>query len=378
MKEPKGVQVIRRKRTDGTEALYYYHRPTGTALSSDPGERRIQAARLNGDALPHPSLVRGSLAWVIDEYKTGETWAKLEESTRADYGWHLDKLADEFGDLPVAAMGREGVKEYRKALIAAGQPYNTYHRLKKLKMVLNYARLELGLMRDDPFEGVDIPSPPRRDAVWSPEEDRILLEHAPPLIRRAFTLAAYTAQRPADCLHMTYDCIGQTVEHGNRRVLWVMLRQRKTKQPVWVPLHPTLRAEIATRLHGKSNLIAPSPTGRVWDLHNFARAFRSARIEAGLPDSLQFRDLRRTAMVRLAEAGATVPQIAAISGHSIEQTQKILEHYLPRNRQMALGAMDLLVERSGSIRRGFVLLQGGQANEEGAPTATGTDGATEL
>ncbi|MBB5695738.1 site-specific integrase [Muricoccus pecuniae] len=131
-------------------------------------------------------------------------------------------------------------------------------------------------------------------------------------------------------------------------------------------------------MHGKSNLIAPSPTGRAWGLHNFARAFSSARIEAGLPDNLQFRDLSRTSMVRLAEAGATVPQIAAISGHSIEQTQKILEHYLPRNRQMALGAMDLLVERSGSIRRGFVLLQGGQANGEGAPAATGTDAATEL
>ena len=97
-----------------------------------------------------------------------------------------------------------------------------------------------------------------------------------------------------------------------------------------------------------------------------------------MPDNLQFRDLRRTSMVRLAEAGATVPQIAAISSHSIKQTRKILEHYLPRNRQMALGAKDLLAERSGSIRRGFVLLQGGQANGEGAPTATGTNGATEL
>ena len=35
----------------------------------------------------------------------------------------------------------------------------------------------------------------------------------------------------------------------------------------------------------------------------------------------QARDLRRTAMLRMAEAGATVPQIASVSGHSIEATQ---------------------------------------------------------
>ena len=40
-------------------------------------------------------------------------------------------------------------------------------------------------------------------------------------------------------------------------------------------------------------------------------------------------------MVRMAEAGATVPQIAFVSGHSIEATQRILETYLPRNRDLA-------------------------------------------
>ena len=373
MTEPKGVNIIRRKRADGTYALYYYHRTTGTRLSADPEERRLEAMRLNGEAPPDPALVTGSLAWAVARYKAGEEWARLRESSRRDYAWHLDKLAAEFGDLPVAAIGREGVKEYRRQLLAAGQPFNTWHRLKKLRMLLNYARLELGVLRDDPFEGVEIPSPPRRNAVWGPEEVEILLTQAEPRIRRAFMLAAYTAQRPGDLVRMTYDCIGQTVERDGRKVLWVMLRQRETDRPVWVPLHPALREEIATRLHGRSSLIAPSPMGRVWDTHNFARAFREARLAAGLPEALQFRDLRRTAMVRLAEAGASVPQIAAISGHAIEQTQKILEHYVPRSRQMALGAMDLLVASAGQIRRGFALLKGGAGEPAGNTLRTGTD-----
>ena len=64
-------------------------------------------------------------------------------------------------------------------------------------------------------------------------------------------------------------------------------------------------------------------------------------IKAGLKN-LQFRDLRRTAIVRLAEACATVPEIASISGHTIDRCQRILEVYLPRNSKMAKAAVDKL------------------------------------
>ena len=60
----------------------------------------------------------------------------------------------------------------------------------------------------------------------------------------------------------------------------------------------------------------------------FNERFRRIAEHAGI--DAQARDLRRTAMLRMAEAGATVPQIASVSGHSIEATQRILETYLPR------------------------------------------------
>ena len=53
------------------------------------------------------------------------------------------------------------------------------------------------------------------------------------------------------------------------------------------------------------------------------------------------RDLRRTAVVRLAEAGATVPQIAAVTGWSIDYCQRIVDVYLPRRTEVALTAIEL-------------------------------------
>ena len=70
----------------------------------------------------------------------------------------------------------------------------------------------------------------------------------------------------------------------------------------------------------------------------FRRIAKRAQIDA------QARDLRRTAMVRMAEAGATVPQIASVSRHSIEATQRILATHLPRNRDLAEMAITRLAE----------------------------------
>ena len=68
--------------------------------------------------------------------------------------------------------------------------------------------------------------------------------------------------------------------------------------------------------------------------------FRDVRDDAGI-EILQPRDLRRTACVRLAEAGSNDIQIAAISGHSIESTRQILETYVVRTEAMAAAAIDL-------------------------------------
>jgi hypothetical protein len=51
---------------------------------------------------------------------------------------------------------------------------------------------------------------------------------------------------------------------------------------------------------------------------------------------------------RLAEAGCTDPEIAAITGHSLERTRQILETYLPRTPEMARNAMAKWESKSGT------------------------------
>lgn len=88
--------------------------------------------------------------------------------------------------------------------------------------------------------------------------------------------------------------------------------------------------------------------GRPWHTEKDDKALGKAWTEhmrdAGLdPDDvserLHFHDLRGTAVTLLAEAGATVPQIAAITGHTLESVTRILEKYLARTKELSEAAI---------------------------------------
>jgi hypothetical protein len=89
-------------------------------------------------------------------------------------------------------------------------------------------------------------------------------------------------------------------------------------------------------------------TGQPYKLDNFRHVFAVIRAAAGIDEiarqhgiegGLLFMDLPRTAVVHLARAGCSVPEFAAITGHSVSRTVSILEVYLPRDSEMAATAI---------------------------------------
>lgn len=54
---------------------------------------------------------------------------------------------------------------------------------------------------------------------------------------------------------------------------------------------------------------------------------------------VQFRDLRRTCVVYLGELGMDAHLIASVTGHDIDETQRILKTYIPRTTGRAARVM---------------------------------------
>jgi integrase len=129
----------------------------------------------------------------------------------------------------------------------------------------------------------------------------------------------------------------------------IRLKQQKTGKLVEVPVHrdllPVLEEAKAKRC---GVFIVTHGDGRPVRAQWITDQFLEIRRKCGL-ERVQGRDLRRTAIVFMAEAGCTEYQIAAISGHSIEATRKILETYLVRTLPMGRAAIKKWEENENKV-----------------------------
>jgi integrase len=104
--------------------------------------------------------------------------------------------------------------------------------------------------------------------------------------------------------------------------------------PVGTPVKSALDAETK-----RSTVILVNTEKKPWTEDGFRSSWRKACAAAGIT-GLTFHDLRGTAVTRLAIAGCTEAEIAAITGHSLCDVAAILDaHYLHRDPALAESAI---------------------------------------
>lgn len=165
------------------------------------------------------------------------------------------------------------------------------------------------------------------------------------------TLALWSGQRQADRFHL----LEGAVVDGRR-----YFRQGKTGAIVMVPEAPELtarlkaaRARRARRVVDTLHVVIDEAAGAPWRVDGYRRAFTAVRATAveGIPGRLApcpsladftDQDLRDTAVTWLARAGATDPEIAAVTGHELASVKRILKHYLAMHPELADNAIGKL------------------------------------
>jgi integrase len=168
--------------------------------------------------------------------------------------------------------------------------------------------IEEGIRKDDPTVGIKRPKLSHDGWHTWTEEEIAQFELTHPIgspARLAFALALYTGQRASDLVRMGR----QHVKSGE-----VSVAQQKTGARLWVPLHPDLKAIMDVSPSEHLTFIVteqgkPYSTGKAFG----ARMGSWAR-EAGLKNC-PLHGLRKACCRRLAEAGCSVHEIKAISGH---------------------------------------------------------------
>jgi integrase len=324
------LRYVTARRSRAGKVRWYWQR-RGHPLTRLPDaltERVAMVERLNSlaDAIVAarpPELERGTVGWVIARYRASDAWRDLAPGTTKYYRRFLSHIEALGPALPFASFTRRAVVDFIESYPKTHQRRQAAAVLRSLIRLAQYH----GIVETNTAAGLRLTVSKPRDRLWSEDEVVSWLKAAAAEdqhMASVFMLLRFTAQRPGDVLKMTWP----QYSAGAIRV-----RQQKTGALLDVPVHPDLAAYLDTVPRHKSCLTIVTYRGRPVAYNRFAERFRRICAAAGI--DAQARDLRRTAMLRMAEAGATVPQIASVSGHSIEATTRILETYLPRNRALA-------------------------------------------
>jgi integrase len=205
-----------------------------------------------------------------------------------------------------------------------------------LARILSFAK-DRGIISVNPCEkGGRLYVADRRDKIWTEQDIAAVLAAAPPELQLALILALWTGQRQGDLLRLPWSAYESP---------YIRLRQSKGRRRVALPAGAPLKVllDSATR---RGPLILTNTRGLAWTSDGFRTSWAKACNRAGV-SGLTFHDLRGTAVVRLAIAGASVPQIASVTGHSLKDVEAILDaHYLGRDVQLAEAAMLKLEART--------------------------------
>lgn len=216
-----------------------------------------------------------------------------DRSARAVQTRHLDAIFAKMAERPAAAMDLR----------------------KRLRHLFKLA-IKLGWRGDNPIDATDTFKLGTHH-TWTDEEIARFQARWPrgTARRTAFDLLLYTGQRSGDVRQMTWG----DVANGRLRVI----AQDKTGQAVSVRLHTDLAATLAE--HPREGVvILVTAFGKAFTEAGFGGWMAESIALAGLPERCVTHGLRKAAMRRLAEAGATDAEIMSISGH---RTRKEVSRY---------------------------------------------------
>ena len=387
-KPPKGVHPVKKTLRDGRVVIYDYAWKSGPPLVGLRASPEYLASHKEAlarrpevkDAKDEPETV-GDL---IHKYKETTAYTDLADETKRARGPRLDAIKKEFGDFPISAFSdrrsRGKFKEWRETIVqgtwppvhpkiaeklrAKGKPVKRRGSRamadrfwEDLNRVLNWSLWDMGYIESNPcLKGGRLYHGNRREKIWTADREHRFFYKNPEKVfvparvayQRTYYGAVWSGQRAWDIVDLRW---------SNYDGEYLRLQQHKRPRPdkpgkrvtikVAAPLKAMLdQMEIEAGVVGLSteerheHHIFLNNDGRPWkNSRSFSSGFAKAAHDAGVTDRT-FHDLRGTAVVRFALADASVPQIMAITGHSLGDIKSIFEaNYLHLDQSLGDAAV---------------------------------------
>lgn len=328
-----GIHRVSKRLADGSTAEYLYAWRGGPRMKEKPGTLAFTAefVRLSRDR-PDPPY-QGCLAEIVRAYIKSPAYLGLKPSTREGYDIAIKNIEANFFDMTavkIAAPGTRQIFLQWRDEIAQTHPRKADLFMSVLQRILWFG-MDREMIRRHPLEKVEkVNDGTRRDLIWTDEEIALFrngrkgkdgkwqVKPASEPLVRALMLGLWTGQRQGDLLKLTWSAYD-----GHS----IALRQSKTNAHVRVKVSQELKAVLDSVERADAVTILTNGQGLPWKT-GFKSSWRKAVAAAGIEDKT-FHDLRGTFVTLAYRNGASISEIAKVTGHSEKDAEGIIKkHYL--------------------------------------------------
>lgn len=317
---PLHVKLVRgRWYWDPPDRLRKSHNLKTVALGADQSNAWAYARTLNRENLSigKDQSPVGTVRWMIDTFLDSERCSGLSAVTQRDYRWLGQKVlsdipvgAHTLGQLPAASV-KPRHADFIYTIVRDERGEATAHYACRFARRLWHwaARREIVPMVN-PWAGMELKSPAARTALWTREQVEAVVkaaeESARPSLGLATLLAYWLGHRQGDVLGLTWTALDAGI-----------VETRKTGRvlPIDVSAYPKLNLALIGVSRSSTHVVTHERTGLPYNKYTFGHRWREIANKAGIPKTLQFRDLRATAITELADAGADIIELSTHSGH---------------------------------------------------------------
>jgi integrase len=247
----------------------------------------------------------GSVNAMVIGYLGSAQFGRLASTSQGQYRRILEGFRRQYGDLGIATLQRKHVVTMLDGK-AAQTPTAARDLLRCLKLIVKYA-ISIGVTDSDPTAGVRVKLA-KSDGfrTWS-EDDIAAFERVYPVgskPRLALALLLGTAVRIADVVRLGR---GQSALASST---WC---SKRPGAQVTIPVTSVLAEAINAAAPSDHVVFLLNERGGAFTAHAFSKWFvKACRLDKGL----SAHGLRKASCRRLAEAGCSANEIAAISGHA--------------------------------------------------------------
>ncbi len=316
-----GVHEVRRRLASGEMAVYRYAWRGGPRMQAEPDTHEfvVEYVRLTRDR--EDTKREGFLPGLVYVYRQSAAYTGLKADTKRSYDAAIDEIEAEFVDLPISAISQRGARatflEWRDQFAAT--PRKADMLITVLARIFSVA-LDRELIDRNPLEKVEkISDGTRRDTIWSDDQVAAFKATAGPKLSLAMDLARWTGQRQGDLLTLPWSAYNGT---------HISLRQGKTGRHVRIKVSADLKRTLDGTKREAVTILTTLRGKRSWTSDGFRTSWAKACDKAEI-EGVTFHDLRGTFVTLAYRAGASIKEIAEVTGHSEKDAEAIIrKHYL--------------------------------------------------